>query len=486
MDAAGRKTEKENVKRAGGKSHLQKPQAKKKSGHGIDELSPCSPTTDPQFATNIFGAKAGTAAGNYGAVAGGTSSVQASPPASRLASATGRQPPPMSIGGIEQSPMGQTPSSSGSGSPSADKHKGLFSKGTSVPGGKAQGRQLLAMLNVPGQPQGAPLSLLQANAAASPSWADMTANDEDAAWAAAVKQSPYQGPKDGFANSRGFTQKSGSGSIVGAAGAAGGGKLGSSSSKGSASKGIGKDAHGNQLGSRSNHPGSMGIPRGDDAATFAARAAANAGGAEFKLYHKDVGDKVTTIMLKNVPNKYTRTRLIERLDEAGFRGKFDFLYLPIDFKNQCNVGYGFLNFTSPEATREFMTKFHNVPVIDCLPGFNSRKICEVTCARVQGHQDNIKRLKNSPVMSQLSDHPDWLPLLFDAAGNAIDFPKPEIPVGPITERRHKPGGQFDAEYRERRMQMSGGWGAGGWASGGKGYGGYGKGGGKGLHWEPKR
>lgn len=40
----------------------------------------------------------------------------------------------------------------------------------------------------------------------------------------------------------------------------------------------------------------------------------------------------------------------------------------------------------------------------------------MTCARVQGHNDNIKRLKNSPVMSQLSDHPDWLPLLFDESG----------------------------------------------------------------------
>jgi len=57
--------------------------------------------------------------------------------------------------------------------------------------------------------------------------------------------------------------------------------------------------------------------------------------------------------------------------------KTDFLYLPIDFKNQCNVGYGFMNFRTPENTREFMGKFHNVPVIDCLPGFNSRKVVEV-------------------------------------------------------------------------------------------------------------
>lgn len=47
--------------------------------------------------------------------------------------------------------------------------------------------------------------------------------------------------------------------------------------------------------------------------------------------------------------------------------------------NKCNVGYGFVNMTSPEATWRLYKAFH----LQHWEVFNSRKICEVTYARVQ-------------------------------------------------------------------------------------------------------
>lgn len=46
---------------------------------------------------------------------------------------------------------------------------------------------------------------------------------------------------------------------------------------------------------------------------------------------KDGSDKRTTLMIKNIPNKYTQRMLLQTID-IQFKGTYDFFYLPIDFK----------------------------------------------------------------------------------------------------------------------------------------------------------
>lgn len=93
----------------------------------------------------------------------------------------------------------------------------------------------------------------------------------------------------------------------------------------------------------------------------------------------EAGEDVrTTLMVKNIPNKYTQRNLLDLID-ASFAGVYDFFYLPIDFKNKCNLGYAFINFREPCTIAHFFHEFDQKR----WGRFNSDKICMVTYARIQ-------------------------------------------------------------------------------------------------------
>ena len=103
-------------------------------------------------------------------------------------------------------------------------------------------------------------------------------------------------------------------------------------------------------------------------------------------------------MIKNIPNKYTQAMLKEAIDRQVLHGSYDFLYLPIDFNNCCNVGYAFINMTSVVNVHVFYSAFNGRK----WEHFKSEKICEVTYARLQG----LKKMKShfqSSGISKLSD-----------------------------------------------------------------------------------
>ncbi|OMJ67496.1 hypothetical protein SteCoe_35320 [Stentor coeruleus] len=112
-------------------------------------------------------------------------------------------------------------------------------------------------------------------------------------------------------------------------------------------------------------------------------------------YIKNGQDKRTTIMIKNIPNKYTQKMLIQAIDR-NFTGTYDFLYLPIDFKNRCNVGYAFINFVDYRVIPAFFHEFN----AKRWEKFNSEKICALAYGRIQGLQELVQHFQNSSVINQ--------------------------------------------------------------------------------------
>jgi len=104
----------------------------------------------------------------------------------------------------------------------------------------------------------------------------------------------------------------------------------------------------------------------------------------------------TTLMIRNIPNKYSQKVLI-RLIDMRFKDKYDFFYLPIDYKNKCNVGYAFINFNQIGIA---MVDFYELFDGKKWEKFNSEKICKISFARLQGQDALIDHFRSSSVMQQ--------------------------------------------------------------------------------------
>ncbi|ESQ33930.1 hypothetical protein EUTSA_v10006838mg [Eutrema salsugineum] len=121
-------------------------------------------------------------------------------------------------------------------------------------------------------------------------------------------------------------------------------------------------------------------------------------------------DPRTTLMIKNIPNKYTSKMLLAAIDEKN-QGTYNFLYLPIDFKNKCNVGYAFINMLSPDLIIPFYEAFNGKK----WEKFNSEKVASLAYARIQGKSALIAHFQNSSLMNE---DMRCRPIIFDTSINS--------------------------------------------------------------------
>jgi len=136
----------------------------------------------------------------------------------------------------------------------------------------------------------------------------------------------------------------------------------------------------------------------------------------------------TTVLLRNLPTDLTRTALLELLEDEGFDGAFDFVYLPMDFGASTCLGYALVNFVSPSDAQRCWQIFSGYS------DWSSDKVCDVTwCEPCQGWQAQIDRYRNSPVMHK-SIPEEWKPLIFKD-GARLPFPPPTKSISAPKLRR---------------------------------------------------
>ncbi|XP_057796115.1 protein MEI2-like 2 isoform X3 [Salvia miltiorrhiza] len=144
-------------------------------------------------------------------------------------------------------------------------------------------------------------------------------------------------------------------------------------------------------------------------------------------------DSRTTLMIKNIPNKYTSKMLLAAIDETH-KGTYDFLYLPIDFKNKCNVGYAFINMVSPSHIITFYEAFNGKK----WEKFNSEKVASLAYARIQGKIALVSHFQNSSLMNE---DKRCRPIVFQSEGQGTGDLEP-FPSGNLNIFIRQPDGSY--------------------------------------------
>ncbi|CAK9135520.1 unnamed protein product [Ilex paraguariensis] len=128
----------------------------------------------------------------------------------------------------------------------------------------------------------------------------------------------------------------------------------------------------------------------------------------------------TTVMIKNIPNQLRRNTLFKILDKYCQEHKleYDFVYLPFDFRNDNNLGYAFVNFTTTFAAKRIHELLHNYkwgPVETSKGGvYQSKKICDIRWARIQGRDALVRHFQNS---NFVCDKNEYLPVVLSPPRN---------------------------------------------------------------------
>lgn len=134
-------------------------------------------------------------------------------------------------------------------------------------------------------------------------------------------------------------------------------------------------------------------------------------------------DANTTLMLRNLPQELTQPALVRHFVEAGYRGSFDFIYMPMNMRRRGNFGYAFMNFKSHATAVHVMSHLQNDAQVTSEDDLSSSDAWTCMWSNCQGLQANVDRYRNSPLMHDEVPK-ECKPTVYDDRGIRAPFPRP--------------------------------------------------------------
>lgn len=120
---------------------------------------------------------------------------------------------------------------------------------------------------------------------------------------------------------------------------------------------------------------------------------------------------VTTIMMRNLPRKYTSWDLVYELERFTTRASFDFVYVPWDRSSVTNMSYAFVNFVD-SGVAMCITRHMDGRAWAGSPG----RVARIRPAHVQGLAVNLERFQMQ-VASKGAIVDEHAPLVFEQAAS---------------------------------------------------------------------
>jgi hypothetical protein len=155
----------------------------------------------------------------------------------------------------------------------------------------------------------------------------------------------------------------------------------------------------------------------------------------------------TTVMVRNIPNKWKQRRVLKVCEELGFAHSVDLLYMPLDFRTGTNLGYCFVNFLQEEIAVAFRAVLDVTPI----PTSKTGKLFATATARVHGFANNFRAFRSNVVMSK-DLGADQLPLIIDPV-HGVEIPFP-TPTGSVRRTRKKPAVDFESLRQRLHRRVS--------------------------------